>query len=687
MQNKRRSSKNKSKTFFRSKKKDTSSKPSSPPSENQRKKMLNKESCVGTLSLHRKGFGFVVLDEKDLEDVFIPAPYIGEALHLDTVEVSILKGRGGKFEGRILKILARNVKRVVGKLKKRGNQFYVFPEDERLLFTLHIPQEKLAEAKEGQDVIAKITSYVRKEKADPFPGEVIDVLGKRGEIQTELLAVITKHQLPESFPDEVLEEAQKLELDTDIEPDRKDLRHLSFVTIDGETAKDFDDAVFVEKTEEGNFRLWVSIADVSHFVEPDSVLDQEALGRGSSVYFPGIVLPMLPEVLSNDLCSLRPNEDRYTMTACMDINRHGEIVSESFSKSIIKSRHRLTYTKVKQILVDKEKNLLREYEDVVPMLKLLNECTSVLRDKRKKRGSIDFDLPEPQIVLDLQGSIENIIKAERNIAHLLIEDCMLAANEAVARFLTKEKVGCVYRVHDEPNTKKMQEFRELMHNLAYKIHIPNDLKPKDLAAVVQSVSGKPEERLVNHQLLRSMSKAIYSPENLGHFGLASPCYCHFTSPIRRYPDLVIHRLLKLALGQKKKKHKGHAKREGLYPLQEISDHCSKRERVALEAEREMLKVHSALFMSTRVGESFHGVVSHLTSFGIFVELIDYFVEGMLALEELPGGGFAFNDTGMRVSSPKSKLVFCIGERVLIKVDRVNVEKREIFFTFVTEETI
>jgi ribonuclease R len=486
------------------------------------------------------------------------------------------------------------------------------------------------------------------------------------------------------------------------------------VTIDGETARDFDDAVAVRGLDGNLIRLWVSIADVSHFVHERSPLDREAYSRGTSVYFPGDCLPMLPEQLSNDLCSLRPQVGRLTMTAQMDIDPAGNIVKSEFYSSVIQSRARMTYTSIRQILLDKDEEVRSRYQELLSSFELMEECFSRLRAKRIKRGSIDFDLPEPQINIDLTGKIENIVKAERHVGHMIIEEFMIAANESVAEFLTEAKVGCIYRAHEHPDSKKIHEFAILMHNLGYQIKIGERVPPATLARVVEMVEGKPEQRLVNTSLLRSMAQAVYSPDNIGHYGLASKCYCHFTSPIRRYPDLVVHRLLKIALAKKAKfpllckegkgevdlphltsprlrqGYGGHAYKgeerkvsslsSRVSGLQEIAEHCSRRERIAMEAEREMVKLHVALFMQNKIGQVFDGIISHVTKFGFFVELQEYFVEGLVHLDALPEDSYFFDKRGYSLKGKRCKKLFRIGDTVRIIVEEVDVPSRDVYFS-------
>ena len=444
------------------------------------------------------------------------------------------------------------------------------------------------------------------------------------------------------------------------------------VTIDGEDAKDFDDAVYAEKLPNGHIRVWVAIADVSHYVQPHSALDREAYARATSVYFPGRVLPMLPEVLSNDLCSLRPNEDRLALVAEFELDKDGMAQKETFYPAVFQSAARLTYTIVRRLLVDKEPELRKEMKTLLPMLEILSEAAGRLKAVKSERGSLDFDLPEPEIVLDITGGIEDIEKSERNWSHMIIEELMIAANEAVARFLTAKKVGCIYRVHESPDPEKIRNFYKTVQRLGFKGKFHYPVSNHILVHILDYFKDHSEARLVNTMLLRSMAQAVYSPTNIGHFGLASECYCHFTSPIRRYPDLVVHRLLKQAWGPPSR---GMSKNY----LEEAAAQSSKLERRAMEAEREMVALHKALFMQSKVGEVYEGIISHVTKFGFFVELFEYFVEGLVPMQNLPGDYYVFDEEHLCLKGKKHKKIFKIGMRVKIEVSEVKLPERRVFF--------
>lgn len=629
--------------------------------------------ATGELKMHRDGYGFVITGKADDEDVFIPARFIGDALHTDLVQVSVIPGRKGKQEGRINKVLERGVKELVGRLEKAGRHFRVIADDLRVRRIVKISDDKLGGAKHGQNVIVKIIKYPKGDR--PMEGEIIRVLGSRGEIDTEIETVIVHHQLPTVFNKKVLGEADACTVLIHKEDSiRKDLQHINFVTIDGETARDFDDAVAVSKMDKDLIRLWVSIADVSHFVSEHSALDREAFRRGNSVYFPDDCLPMLPEQLSNDLCSLKPKVVRFTMTAEMDIDQNGKVVRYDIYPSIIKSRERMTYTAMKKILVERDEKACEHYQELLDDFELMEQCFERLHKKRLSRGSIDFDLPEPQIMLDLTGGIEGVIKAERHVGHMMIEEFMIEANETVAEFLTRRGAGCIYRIHERPQAKKIYELSIFLQSLGYDFKLGQHVPPKKLASIVDQVKGTPEERLINTSLLRSLAQAVYSEKNVGHYGLASKCYCHFTSPIRRYPDLIVHRLLKRTLKL--------AKGGRIGDLKEIAEHCSRRERVAMEAERETVKLYLAHFMQSKIGETFDGIISHVTKFGFFVELKDYFVEGVVRKESLQFDRYTFDEKSYQLEGKKRKKTYRIGDPVRVVVEDVNIPNREITFSLI-----
>ncbi|MDO8494536.1 MAG: ribonuclease R [Deltaproteobacteria bacterium] len=635
--------------------------------------MAQKNTVTGDLSLHYEGYGFVVPvgDQKGGADVFVPARHIGDALHGDLVVATVRPSRKGLFDGEIVKILERRLKQVVGRLEKQKGKWILLSDDKRVRQQMVLPSGP-GEAQEGSVVVATIQEYPKGDV--PMVGKVLRVLPKRGTLRSEIEFVIAKHQLPIAFPKEVEEEAQKIHNNPPVSPEsenRKDLRHLPFVTIDGSDAKDFDDAICAERIADNQIRVWVAIADVSHYVRPGSAIDDEAYARATSTYFPGRVLPMLPEVLSNDLCSLVPNQDRLVLCCEMDLNRAGDVTRSELYPAVFQSHARLTYKIVKEILEDRNQEVRDSYSSLLPRLELLAEAARWLQEKKRKRGSLDFDLPEPEIVLDFTGGIDNIEKAERYFSHQLIEELMILANETVATFLTAHKAGCLYRIHDKPNPDKISHFHQIISLLGLKEKQSNLFFSQYLQKVIQHFKGHPEERLVNTLLLRSMSQAVYSTENVGHFGLASKCYCHFTSPIRRYPDLVVHRLIKQVL-QKREKTPQKI-------LKESAQHSSRMERRSMLAEREALSLHTAIFMKEHVGKTFPGVIAHVTKFGFFVELTDYYVEGLVPLATLQADKLKFDEKHLKFVGPQKR--FAIGDRITVKVEEVNLEERKIYFKY------
>ncbi len=637
----------------------------------------------GTLGVHRDGYGFVAPDDGG-DDVFIPARYLRENLHGDKVEVEVQSGgRGGKREGRISATKERAVKRMVGIFRLRSSGALVQPDDERLPW-LAIPPSAYGKAREGEVVVADIVSYPADRHAPT--GRVVEVLGSPDDPEVELLTVIRRFELPNEFPPQVLQYADGVSQEVSVADlqGRTDLRGLTTVTIDGESARDFDDAVSV-KREGANIRLWVSIADVAHYVPPGSPLDKEAYLRGTSVYFPERCIPMLPEKLSNGICSLNPRVDRLTLTAEMLFNSCGEIIAATFYPSVIKSAARLTYTLVSRIVEHDDPEVKAEYPALVADLLLMKELALALATMRSKRGSIDFDLPEAEIILGLSGAPEAILRAERNLAHKIIESFMLAANEAVATRLEESAPGTLYRVHELPDQEKLATIALFFNQLGYaELSGADTVKPRDLQTLLAHAEGKPEERLINRMLLRSMKQARYAAENLGHFGLAAPCYTHFTSPIRRYPDLVVHRILKWLLAQQGG-GSGRGKLGGApfpdYPgaLAEIGEHTSKRERVAMEAERDIVELKKVQFMAGKVGEEFSGFVNGVSQFGFFVELDELFVEGLVHISTLPQDSYQFIENEQTLVGEKSKVRYRIGDPVRVRVAAVSKEKRQIDF--------
>jgi ribonuclease R len=624
---------------------------------------------TGELSTHPDGYGFV-RPEGGGEDVFINPRKMNSAMHNDTVvaRVESVKERGRR-EGRIIRVLKRAHKTIVGRYEAGKGFGIVVPSDERILDRIIIPDGARG-VKDGTMVEAEITRWPAKHLSPA--GKITAVMGDPEDPDVEAEVILKKFGLPGKFPPVVMHEVRSIPLTVSKEDlhGRVDLRDKKVFTIDGETAKDFDDAVSIEKTAHG-FRLWVSIADVSHYVKEGTALDAEAYGRGTSVYFPDRCIPMLPEALSNGICSLNPNEDRLTMTAELDLDTYGNVKKKRFYKSVIKSVERMTYTNVRKILLSEDAEVQKRYAHIEADLKLMEELAEKLRTLRSHAGSIDFDLPEPQIIIDIEGKVEDIVRSERNVAHRIIEEFMLAANRAVAEEFSTKGLPFIYRVHEEPDSESIDEFREFVSGFGLHLKAGG---PKAFQKVLKSVEGRPEERLVNHVLLRSMKQAVYSEENVGHFGLAFSDYTHFTSPIRRYPDLVVHRLLGLLLrgGYNEDAREGMEAR-----LPGIASHTSSRERKAMEAEREIADLKKAQFMEDKVGTEFDGFISGVTSFGFFVELKDYFVEGLVHVSTLADDYYIFDEKRHSLIGESKKRVFRLSDGVRVRLKNVDIERRRL----------
>ena len=640
----------------------------------------------GRISVHRDGYGFVT-PEGGGEDIFIPSKFLKSALHGDLVEASSSPSRmgGNKLDGRVMAILERATTRIVGLYEETRRGAIVIPDDQRLNLVISIPATGRGTAEDGHQVVTELSSYPNGGR--PAEGRIVEVLGWPDDPEVEIQSVIRRFDLPHIFGADVLAEAEGI-TDTVSPVDLKgrvDLRSMPTVTIDGETARDFDDAVALSR-EGNNFRLWVSIADVSHYVKKDSPLDREAYLRGTSVYFPDRCIPMLPERLSNGICSLNPNVDRLTMTAEMLFDPSGTMLESAFYPSVIKSSARLTYTIVKQIIVDDDRELADKYRPVSPVLREMKELALILMAMRKKRGSIDFDLPEPEIIIGLTGLTEGIIRAERNLAHQLIEEFMLAANEAVARYITSRDIPFLYRVHENPDPAKLQTFQEFVFGFGYEFKLVEEkVKPSELQRLLAEADGRPEERMINYALLRCMRQARYAADNVGHFGLASDCYCHFTSPIRRYPDLVVHRILKAALSltaEKEQEGKRASQRLAIATerLGEVAEHTSKRERVAMEAERDVVEMKKLQYMQRHVGEQFDGYITGVTAFGFFVELEELFVEGLVHISTLTDDMYNHAEKQHSLIGRRSGTIFRIGDAARITVVSVSPGTRRIEFT-------
>jgi len=647
---------------------------------------------TGIVQGHPDGYGFVIPEDGG-EDLFINPRSMREVMHGDKVICRAESAqKGGKKEGRIIRILERGHKTIVGIYEPSGHFGFVIPDDRRISHDIYIPFKYSGKAKKGHAVITEITAYPMKNRNPE--GRIIEIIGYPDNPDVEIDIVLRKYDIPSKFPIDVLKEADAVQKEvTDDEiTGRLDLRDKNIVTIDGEKAKDFDDAVYVERLNNGNYMLGVHIADVSHYVKEGNTLDNEAFKRGTSVYFPDRVIPMLPFQLSNEICSLKPKVDRLTLSALMEFDKYGELIDYRFDETVINSKERMTYTDVAEILNEVQSSKLKvssmelkeRYSYLLKDFYLMRELCEVLREKRMRRGSIDFDLPEPYIILDLMGKPENIIKAERNIAHKIIEEFMLVANETVAMHFMKQEIPALYRVHDEPDQSKIIELSEFVSNFGYHLKIPvfkkgieSKFHPKRFQELLNSIRGKPEELLISTITLRHMKQARYSPENIGHFGLAFENYTHFTSPIRRYPDLIVHRLLKEII---KKKHIPK-KRLDIWEerLPKIAQHSSEKERTADAAENDIVELKRVQFMLEKIGDEYEGIISGVTSFGLFVELKEIFVEGLIHVSSMADDYYALNERDHSLIGRRTKKRFRMGDRVKVKVENVSIEKRQIDF--------
>jgi len=630
---------------------------------------------VGRVKTHPDGYGFVIPEGEGEEDIFISPRNLKEAMNGDRVVARIESIREKGKEGSVIRILERKTRKVVGKFMRAKNYSYVIPEDERILQEVFIPEGETKRARPNQIVVAEITQYPTG-RARP-EGRITHILGYPDDPEIEPQIIIHKYDLPHRFTSTALKEAQNLPPTPSSHEymDRVDLRGIPTFTIDGENARDFDDAVSIEREKDGGVKLYVSISDVSHYVREETALDNEAYSRGTSVYFPDRAIPMFPAELSNEICCLHPRVDRLTLTAELKYNGNGERKGVQFYPSVIRSDERLTYTLVRKILVDEESGLRRKYEHLLPSLELMADLCQELRRKRTERGAIDFDLPEPEVILNIQGETEDVIRAERNLAHQIIEEFMIAANEAVAHFMEEKGSPFIYRIHEPPKKEAMDEFRRFISHLGYKMKKESDHSPKEFQRVLSDIRGRPEERVVNEILLRSMKWARYSAKNLGHFGLASDGYTHFTSPIRRYPDLIVHRFLKKVFSKAEVKTSEEV-------LANKADHLSNRERVAMEAEREILNRYRVRFMKDKTGEEFEGIISGVTAFGFFVELKDIFVEGLVRVTSLHDDYYQYHEKKYCLVGERTHKTFRIGDEVRVRVDRVDVERRHIDFGLV-----
>ena len=658
---------------------------------------------IGTLRGTRSGHAFVVPDdpkEREKGDLFVNTRAMGAALHGDIVIARVIGVRERGREGRVDAVLHHANETVIGTFVRLKSESFALPIDERFLYEISIARSDTLDATDGDVVNVEIT---RPPIAGRPPwGRVIEVLGRPEQPGIDVEIIIRKHHIPHVFPEAALAEAEAIHQAITAEQlaGREDLRESLTITIDGETARDFDDAVSLEELRSGRLLLGVHIADVSYYVREGTALDEEALQRGTSVYFPERAIPMLPERLSNDICSLKPQVDRLTMSALIELNRNGRVVDYRLTPSVIHSRERMTYTAVNEIITNPEGETASTYAHVKDMLLQMHELTLLLIKRREERGAIDFDLPEAELWFNDEGQIGGIARSERNIAHRLIEEFMLLANETVARHLESLTVPLLYRIHEEPNPQKIEEFAEIAASFGHKFSMHGPIPQRGFQQLTREIQGKPEERMLSYLMLRSMQRARYTPRNAGHFGLAMKTYTHFTSPIRRYPDLIVHRILREAVERGREEGDidigaRHAIKRVSWPvfdedretelraaLEMIGDQSSERERAAADAERELMDWRKAAFMADRVGDEFDGVITGVKEYGFYVELDEFFIEGLVHISALVDDVYEYQERKHRLIGKRTRNEFRLGDRLSVSVNRVDQARHLIDFSVV-----
>jgi ribonuclease R len=651
----------------------------------------------GTLSCHRDGYGFLIPDDRKTykEDIFIPARNMEDALHEDRVLVKIarkkhmpprrFRGRRNgnqqekeRLEGAVVRVLERKHPTIVGRYYAHPRFPFVVPVDARMFHDIRIPYQAGKGAADGQIVVVEITLPPGRNQVPQ--GRITQILGYPGDPGIEYRIVESKFGLPVDFTPEAIRESEELPnrvLKEEL-AGREDFRDEVAITVDGETARDFDDAVSLKRLESGNFLLGVHIADVSHYVREDTALDSDAYARGTSVYFPDRSIPMLPPRLSSGICSLKPNVDRLVLSALMEVDPGGRVVEGRFARGVIRSRERMTYTSVAKILIDRDPAERSRYSELVALFEMMEELCLILSKKRYRRGSVDFDLPEADIEFDRNGKVIRIVPAEHNIAHRIIEEFMLLANECVAERLTDSGGPALYRIHEKPDPMKVEEFAEFALALGYKLEKHDgQYRPKDFQRFVLQLEGKQEQRFLAYLMLRSFMQARYSEHNVGHFGLAAAEYTHFTSPIRRYPDLIVHRLLKAQLGE----GAPAGWRERMIDrLPEIATHTSSRERIADEAEREIEKIKKVQFMADKIGEEFEATVFSATRQGFFVELLDHYVEGFVPMGTLVDDNYIYKEKTHSFVGERRRKRFQLGSKVRVRLDSADLETARLTFS-------
>ncbi|EGQ1701838.1 ribonuclease R [Staphylococcus pseudintermedius] len=638
----------------------------------------------GTLSQNKKGFAFLRPDDQEMEDIFIPPTKINRAMDGDVVLVEVKKSRGdfrkGKFEGEVKAIESHSIKQVVGTFSEARHFGFVVPDDKRIMQDIFVPKGQELGAVEGHKVLVQITQY--SDGTNSPEGQISAILGHKNDPGVDILSIIYQHGIEIEFPDDVLKEAENVPetIQSDELKGRRDLRDELTITIDGADAKDLDDAIAVKKLDNGNTELTVSIADVSYYVTEGSALDREAYDRATSVYLVDRVIPMIPHRLSNGICSLNPEVDRLAMSCRMEIDAQGQVVKHEIFESVIHSNARMTYDAVNRIITDKDAVTRAQYPEIVPMLDLAQTLSQQLIAMRKKRGEIDFDIKEAKVIVNEEGIPKEVVTRERGEGERLIESFMLIANETVAEHFNQMEVPFIYRIHEQPKSERLRQFFDFITNFGIMVKgTGEDIHPSTLQNIHEEIAGRPEDMVISTMMLRSMQQARYDADNLGHFGLAADYYTHFTSPIRRYPDLIVHRLVRKYLIEKSMD--GRAMHEWEEKLPQIAEHTSNRERRAIDAERDTDELKKAEFMIQHIGDEFEGVISSVANFGMFVELPNT-IEGMVNMQNMSDDYYHFDERQMALIGERKAKVYRIGDVVKVKVIHVDVDERQIDFQIV-----
>lgn len=638
----------------------------------------------GIFRRHERGFGFVIVEDQE-DDIYIAKEDSKDAFSGDRVLVKLKKkSNGARQEGIILKVIEHKKDTLVGTFQKNKNFGFVIPDDKKLCRDIFISKKNFGKARNNHKVLVQITKYPQKGKK--AEGKILEVIGNVNEAGIDMLSLIKDYDLPYRFPKDVVKEAKKFgdKINPNDIAGRVDLRSkYDIFTIDGEDAKDLDDAVCVQKLENGNYKLDVHIADVSHYVQENTLLDKEALLRGTSIYMLNRVIPMLPRELSNGICSLNEGQDRYTLSVSMEIDKKGKIISSEVYKGIINVTRRMSYKDVQAILDNSNEEIVTKYKDYIADFKLMEELAKILKEKRITKGYLNLDIPESKIILDQDGYAIDVCKYETTFANEIIEQFMLAANETIAEKFYWLKAPFIYRVHEEPDIEKVNELNKLLFNFGYKIHVKEGkIYPAEFSKILKEVEGKPEEKIVSNMILRTLKVAVYDSENKGHFGIASKYYCHFTSPIRRYPDLFIHRIISKYL---KNDYTMSEKQVEFYNKVAESDakQSSDREKIATQVERDSVDIKKAEYMSKKIGEQYEGIISGVTQFGVFVEL-ENTVEGLIRFENLGDEYYEYDADHKILIGERTKETFKIGDKINIEVIDANKQEKRISFKRIPE---